>query len=369
MMKKISYKLKYYYTDYTKKYNEDGTFYNCDTKPTLVAIKPTLNCIANCKHCNPRSKKFTRERTLNLEEYNELFKKLKSLGTEQICVSGGEPLIYNNIVQLIKLITQNGMKASLNTNGWFLTQDMFKKLIDAGLLIVNLSIDYPTTEKHDELRGLPGLFKKATEQIKRCKETGIPFKLNVRMVLSKHNYKEISEMIKLARKLNADMLSIDMIEADSKNKLFLLNKDEIIDFKENYVPMIVEQVKNLNIKENLKEFNIQQLKDMFNTNFNPIQNFENGLYWPDEHIKKKCDIPSSFMIIEGDGMVLPCNAVEYNRDKIIGNILDTDIIKLWNSNEWNEFRKNKMDFCRECPMNMCYMLVFNDEEINRDYFE
>ena len=284
-------------------------------------------------------------------------------------VSGGEPLIYNNIVQLIKLITQNGMKASLNTNGWFLTQDMFKKLIDAGLLIVNLSIDYPTTEKHDELRGLPGLFKKATEQIKRCKETGIPFKLNVRMVLSKHNYKEISEMIKLARELNADMLSIDMIEADSKNKLFLLNKDEIIDFKENYVPMIVEQVKNLNIKENLKEFNIQQLKDMFNTNFNPIQNFENGLYWPDEHIKKKCDIPSSFMIIEGDGMVLPCNAVEYNRDKIIGNILDTDIIKLWNSNEWNEFRKNKMDFCRECPMNMCYMLVFNDEEINRDYFE
>ena len=213
-----------------------------------------------------------------------------------------------------------------------------------------------------------GLFERATKQIIECKEMKIPFKLNVRMVLSKHNYKQLSDMIDLAVKLKADILSIDMIEADSENKLFLLNKDEIKDFKENYVPVLVKKIENMQMDEYLKKFNIKQLKDMFNLEFNSAQNFENGLYWPDERIKEKCDIPKSFMIIEGDGMVLPCNAVEYNRNQIVGNVFDTDIEELWNSPQWNSFRKSKMKFCRECPMNMSYMIVFNDEEIHRTVY-
>ena len=65
-------------------------------------------------------------------------------------------------------------------------------------------------------------------------------------------------------------------------------------------------------------------------------------------------------ILEEDG-VITCDA-----EKIIGNILETDIEELWNSEKWKNFRKNKMDFCRECPMNMSYMLVFNDNEIKRE---
>ncbi len=363
---RINYKSQYYYTDYTKKYSEPGTFYNVKEKPTLVVFKPTLNCIANCEHCKPRNKKFSTNNKLSLEDYEQLLKELKGMGTEQICISGGEPLIYRDIIKLVRLITKTGLKASLNTNGWFLDIEKFKELIDAGIICINLSIDSPFSEQHDRLRRLKGLFNKATNQIKECKNLNIPFKLNVRMVLSKHNYRNVSEMIQLSKELNADILSIDMIEADSKNKLFLLNEKEIIDFKENYVPKLIEIVKSMDIKENLKKYNIQQLKDMFNTEFNDIHNFENGIYWPDENIKKKCDIPSSFMIIEGDGMVLPCNAVEYNRDKIIGNILRTNIQDLWNSQEWKEFRAKKMEFCRECPMNMSYMIVFNDDEISRE---
>ena len=238
--------------------------------------------------------------------------------------------------------------------------------MEAGVACINLSIDSPNPEKHNKLRGLDGLFEKAIKQIKECKTLNVPFILNLRMVLSKYNYKDILEMLNLANYINADILSIDMIEADSKNKLFLLNKEEIIEFKEIYIPNLIEKIENMNIRNELKKFNIKQLNDMFNLDFNSIENFENGIYWQDNNIKNKCDIPSSFMIIEGDGMVLPCNAIEYNREKIIGNILETDIEELWNSEKWKNFRKNKMDFCRECPMNMSYMLVFNDNEIKRE---
>lgn len=364
---KINYKSKYYYTDYTKRYFEEGTFYN-NTKPTLVTIKPTLNCIANCLHCNPRKKFFTRERLLNLEEYDKLFKKLKKIGTKQICISGGEPLLYKNIVEMVKIITKNGMCASLNTNGWLLNVDKFKELMDAGLMVINLSIDSPNKNQHDELRRLNGLFEKAISQIKECRKTNIPFKLNVRMVMSKYNYKQIEQMIDLSAEVNADILSIDMIEADSSNKLFLLNKNEIEEFKKIYTPKLIRKIEKLNIKQELKQYNIKQIKDMFNTSFNSIENFESGIYWPDERIKEKCDIPNSFMIIEGDGMVLPCNAVEYNRNEIIGNIFEIDIEELWNSKKWEEFRRKKMKLCRECPMNMSYMIVFNDDEIKREIY-
>ena len=62
----INYKSKYYYTDFSKKYFEKGTFYNIATKPKTVVLKPTLNCIANCKHCNPRSNKFSTNKKMTL---------------------------------------------------------------------------------------------------------------------------------------------------------------------------------------------------------------------------------------------------------------------------------------------------------------
>lgn len=239
---KLEYKSKYYYTDYAKIYREKGSFYNVNENPTLVVLKPTLNCIANCKHCNPRSKKFSTNKRISLLEYDKLLKKLKIMGTEQICISGGEPLIYKDIVKLVRLITKNGLKASLNTNGWFLNFNMFKELMNAGLLCINLSIDSPRAEEHDKLRALDGLFDRAISQIKECKESDIPFKLNLRMVLSKYNYKEISEMIDLANNIKSDILSIDMIEADSKEKNFLLDSNQINDFKNNYVPELIKKL-------------------------------------------------------------------------------------------------------------------------------
>ena len=46
----------------------------------------------------------------------------------------------------------------------------------------------------------------------------------------------------------------------------------------------------MNIRKELKKFNIKQLNDMFNLDFNSIENFENRIYWPDNNIKNKCDI-------------------------------------------------------------------------------
>ena len=361
----IVYKPNCYYTDYSKSYLEEGTFYDNSCIPGLVVFKPTLHCMAHCSHCDPRSKHFSTNYELSLMEYDEIINDLKKMGTEQICISGGEPLMYSGLEQLVRLITSKGIKVSLNTNGWLLNEDMFIKLIDAGISCVNLSIDSPFAEIHDNLRKLPGLYEKAISQIKKCKGTGLPFILNIRMVLSKYNYKHIVEMIELVRDIDADILSIDMIEADSKTRNFLLSTSEIREFKEIYAPQIISRLCNLDLKEELKQYAIKQINDIFNLDFNTAYNYEAGFYWPDDRIKEKCDIPSTFMIIEGDGMVLPCNAVEYNRSEIVGNVRESSVDQLWTSSQWKEFRKNKMSFCRECPMNMSFMLIVKEDAVVR----
>lgn len=367
---KLTYEQKCYYTDFSKKYFDEGTFYNVNTNiPYYVTIKPTLGCVANCLHCNPRNKKFERNKVLTLCEYNELFNSLHKMGTKNICFSGGEPLLYKDIVKLVKVATNNKLKVSINTNGYLLNTKIFDELINAGVLSFNISIDSPFSAIHDNLRRLNGLYDKVISNITECKKKREDFILNIRMVLSKYNYKDIDKMIDMALELDADLLSIDLIEADSKNKYFLLTESEINKFKNDFVPSLIDKIGKMNISNKLKKFNIKEIQDIFNTEFNDIKNFENGIYWPDDRIKKKCDIPNTFMIIEGDGNVLPCNAVEYCRENIVGNIFDTKIEQLWNSEKWNEFRKNKMCFCNECPMNMSFMILFKERKIEREYYE
>lgn len=291
---------------------------------------------------------------------------LKSLGTEQVCISGGEPLLYKDLDQLVRIATQKGFTVTLNTNGWLLSQKRMSTLLDAGLAGVNLSIDSPIAIEHDRLRNLPGLFERLSKQILECKEADLPFVLNIRMVLSKHNYMHVPKMFDLALRLHADVFSIDMIEADSKKRLFLMNSSEIKEFKTRYIPEVIRKIEEMDSKESLKNYNIAQIRDIFNCNFNPISNYEKGIYWPDEKIKQKCDIPSSFMIIEGDGSVLPCNAVEYNREMIVGNVCKSSITEVWNSSKWKDFRRMKMDYCSECPMNMSYSIILNDSGIERE---
>lgn len=364
---KISYKQNCYYTNYVNEYYKDGSFYDIkENVPKNVTIKPTLCCVAKCAHCSPRNKKFSGNKTMTLDGYDDLFASLQKLGTENICISGGEPLLYNDIISLVKLITKNNMKASLNTNGWLLNKNLFNKLMKAGLLAINISLDSPIASVHDKLRGLNGLFDKTVTQLKECKSMNIPFVLNIRMILSKYNYKDLEKMIDLAMKLDADVLSIDMIEADSKKKLFLLNEEELKLFDTKVKPALINKIMSLNIPDELKKINVEQISNILNPDFNSYNNYSNGVYWPDDNIKRKCDIPNSFLIIEGDGNVLPCNAVEYNRNKVCGNLFETDIKKLWTSDKITEFRDNKMDFCMECPMNMSFMIFLKKNNVERD---
>jgi len=364
---KISNETASFFSNYVLDYYSNRKFNEIGKEPNAVVIKPTLKCVANCKHCEGRLKDFESKNLLEINEYISFFKDLVDLGCKYLCISGGEPLIYKDLLKLVDVATQLGLIVSINTNGWLLDNEKLNSLLKNGVLQVNLSLDSPDSDMHDSLRGLCGLFNKVTNLFYTYNQKReYDYILNIRMILSKYSYRKLPEMIDLAIYLNADILSIDMIENDYNCKEFLLNEEDIYTFNKVEKGRIFRKIETILNDNKLRKAALEQIQCIYDTNFNSESNYANGIYWPDENIKNKCTIPLSFMILEGDGSILPCNNVEYTRRPIVGNLKQQSIKQIWNNENWNIFRKDKDIYCRFCPMNMSHSIILRNKRVYRD---
>ncbi|MCA9408469.1 MAG: radical SAM protein [Candidatus Omnitrophica bacterium] len=144
--------------------------------PWLIEFSVTYRCNARCEHCSVMNYILTADKTkeLNDEEIIHVLKEAAKMGIPKVDFFGGEPMIRENIVELVKVGVDLGIYMSITTNGWFLTRDRVKALKKAGINCINVSIDSADEKEHDTLRRLPGVYKKAVEGIQNCHREGVP---------------------------------------------------------------------------------------------------------------------------------------------------------------------------------------------------
>lgn len=177
-----------------RKFNNGFSF------PDIAYIELTRKCNLKCQHClNDSGKQMKDEMTL--DELLTLIKTLADLGLQEVRLTGGEPLLFNGIYDLIKISKENGLYVSLGTNGTLITESVAKKLRDAGLDKAVVSID-GTEEMHDRIRG-NGNYKKAIDGLMNLKKQGIVVRIN--SVIMKSN---MDDIIKFAK--NVDALNIPL---------------------------------------------------------------------------------------------------------------------------------------------------------------
>src|SRR5258706_3092787 len=110
-----------------------------DTKhPVLAHIVPIRRCNLSCAYCN---KYDDFSNPVPLETMHERIDHLGRLGTTVITISGGEPLLHPELDQIIARIRKNGAIAGMITNGYLLVEERIKRLNDAGLDHMQISID------------------------------------------------------------------------------------------------------------------------------------------------------------------------------------------------------------------------------------
>lgn len=183
-----------------------------------INIWATWKCQCNCNYCsNSDLRQSVKEKRLMvLRDFERVFDSARRSGAININLVGGEPLVSEELYDLIKLAKPKTTVISITTNG-ILLKTHAKRLYNSGLHRVNVSLDSPYGHVHDKIKNFPGAFKEAIDGIEAAKETGL--KVMIAMVLNHQNLNngEVEEMISLSRKFDVDLQILPVIAIGNFN--------------------------------------------------------------------------------------------------------------------------------------------------------
>jgi MoaA/NifB/PqqE/SkfB family radical SAM enzyme len=112
-----------------------------DDRPLQCSLYVTDQCNLDCSYCTEYDNSVPHPSLAQLERW---VRKIRELGTERIALVGGEPLMHPDIVALVRFCKRLGMSTSLTTNGFLLTRELVAQLAEAGLDVMQISIDRVT---------------------------------------------------------------------------------------------------------------------------------------------------------------------------------------------------------------------------------
>ena len=137
--------------------------------PFLIVWNFTNLCNLNCKHCYQYAgKEISDANELELDEKLNLINELADVNVVSIAFSGGEPLIHKDFFTVLREAKRKGMFTAVATNGTLINEDMAKRLKEYGADYVEISLDFPRPDLHDDFRGISGAFERTINGIKNC---------------------------------------------------------------------------------------------------------------------------------------------------------------------------------------------------------
>ncbi len=287
--------------------------------PVVTNFAVTPQCPCNCWHCSfsDRSKKDI----LTLDQIKKAISEVQDLGVSVIGFTGGEPLLRDDLEEIIASVDKRSMPIMFTT-GYKLTKDRVKRLKNAGLEIPVISLDHYNAEVHDQGRRTKGIYDYALKAIRLFQDEG--FYVAVSFVPDKKlvsNRTEIFKVIDFFKELGINDMRLTSPILSGK----LTTKPE-----EKLTPENVETI-----------FEIQ--KKCTKTKGYPgvfaYDYFESEKYYG-------CGAGFNYMFIDSQGNVCPCDFTMLS----FGNIHEKPIQKIWEETSSN--------FCK--PGCSCYANLSND---------
>lgn len=160
-----------------------------DRRPVVV-LNTTRRCNLFCAHCYAASTGASDDcpEELSSDELRALMDDIGEFGSPVVLFSGGEPLLREDIFDLVAHARSVGLRASISTNGTLIDADMASRLAEAGAAYVGVSID-GLAETNDAFRGREGAFEQAMAGIRHCLNAGL--KAGLRMTMTRRNLADL----------------------------------------------------------------------------------------------------------------------------------------------------------------------------------
>jgi MoaA/NifB/PqqE/SkfB family radical SAM enzyme len=332
---------------------------NMQNNLELLIMKPTDSCYHRCCYCKGRQEYYSElnncdtQKDLQPHDAIRFIDEAAMLGMKSLQISGGDPLRYPYLVDIIKSASKyKDIFVFINSVGSGIHFSSARNIIESGLCAWNFSIDTLNGDTYSELRGVKDALSEVLNSVEvvRAAASDFPdFCINYMTVITRKNFRDLPNLLRHCINTNVSSMYLMNLYGDTSGTLYL-NCDELKEFREFIVPEMINIISNSNCDDIVLENAKDVLYSFYSTALNSDENYSIGKYWrSSEDAKKACVAPNKSMFISSHGRVLPCCMVEISHTEDLGSALNTPLSNIWFSEGYEMFRKQRLDFCQYCP--------------------
>ena len=308
----------------------------------LVAWEVTRRCNLSCKHCRAVAEDHPYENELDTEASFKLLDQIREVGQPIIILTGGEPLLRDDIFDIASYGTKIGLRMVMAPNGTLITKENAKKMKESGIKRISVSLDGSTPESHDNFRGLKNAYVNSLKGIAIAKQAGIEFQINT--VITKTNLDEIPKILSLAEKLGAVAHHIFLLVPTGRGKYIVDSEINAKEYEETLNWFYDQQKKTkLQLKATCAPHYYRILRQRAKEDGEKITFKTHGL----DAVTRGCLAGTGFCFVSHTGRVQTCGFLDVK----CGDITQQSFKHVWeNSEVFNKLRnfKNLEDKCGIC---------------------
>lgn len=297
--------------------------------PHIIGWEITSQCNLACPHCYSAAAKRPHDE-MDTRECRAVIDALAELGVQMIGWTGGEPLLREDLEELIAYARTRGIKSTVTTNGVLLDEKRAQGLKDAGNRAIQISLDGSTPELNRLMRGATDEeYEKIIEAVRICRRLNT--KLYLATLLGQENLDDAVEMIRLAKREGLDSIRFC-----------------------GYTP--VGRGKKADVQDRLRF--TRRLRDLLHfieqvrTDGDMIAFFDPGFgCTPPDFEFHTCVAGAETFYLKGNGDIYPCTAL-LDRRFMVGNLRRQPLAEIWNLPEMSAMASFPRDsisgVCRDC---------------------
>lgn len=300
------------------------------THPEEVWLNITSRCNLHCITCFKNEDRKTNE-DIPEKKLFEIIDEIKNLGVKMVVVSGGEPFMRPDALDVIEYLNAKEINVLLVTNGTLITEEIAKRLGNSKPKIIQLSLDGSTAEINDKIRGA-GTYDKIIHAAKLLIKQGLDVRLYP--TVTRLNLHDLPNFKKLVMELRPgfDHLAFAKFHPTGRG---LKNEKELHVPEEEFAEYMISFAKSeyeLRNSGNSDHTKLIMQEDIDLTEFLP-----NRVAYGAR--KVNCGLGTGTLSIEADGNVYPCHWLHFKEFEA-GNLYEKSLAEIYYGSK--VFQKCKM---------------------------